>query len=473
MSDISNHNLRLWSADESAAGARAPIQPGSWFKNINASFESLTGWILAFDESRSSVQHRQKNGLGPEDATGKLVVDDLAESVGPARKALDRNSCQRLADGISSLVESLQTCRTQLRAAQTELATCVPASLPADESGRLEHLVRQLMTTATEQFGFRSASLWLIDDDTHCLNQRFATGPDFPSLIGQRHLGDSRADVRSMTGNVIVMNDINETAHWQAPVRCESAICLPVSSMSNLYGTIWLVAGDGSPVSDRDSCLLEVIAGRIACELERTGLARKLSQQQSVGIETEDDSECVSHEPELPIESQGEFELIQPPFHGWHIEAAGNGDPEQACFRQRWTGYRITAAETMMILSVHVGAEWAKRKISTIRSAFDAFCSLPVSPATIIDGAFRIIQQRFDGYEDVSLCCIEIDPLTGEYRWVSRGADWGSLANPLQQESEMSRASGAAILQRQSELKLSVPDAREIWRPSLTVRRTS
>ena len=474
MSEISNNNLRLWASEDSPSGSQNPVRSDGLIENINDAFTALTGWVLALEESRSSFQLRAKNTLGPEDAAGRLVVDDLASSVGPNHKALDRKACQRLADGMNELRSSLQTCRSQLRAAQTELATCVPASLPTDESGRLEQLIRQLLTTATEQFGFRSASVWLIDDETHCMNQRFAIGPDFPSLIGQRHLADCRADVRSMTGNVIVMSDRSETEHWQSPVQCDSAICLPVSSMSNLYGSLWLVAGDGNEVSDRDTCMLEIIAGRIACELERTGLARKLKAQcESIQAETRADMEPGIATIEQPAEIEEKFELIQPPFHGWQIESPEFHAENRAQFRQRWTGFRVTAAETMMVLSVHVGADGAKRKINSIRSAFDAFCALSVSPATIIDGAFRIIQQRFDGFEDVSICCIEIDPLTGEYRWVSRGSDWGSLANPSSQASNLSRDSGASKLPRQSELKLSIPDANAIWRPALIVRRTT
>ena len=246
--------------------------------------------------------------------------------------------------------------------------------------------------------------------------------------------------------------------------------------MSNLYGTMWLIEGDRNEISDRDTCMLEIIAGRIGCELERTGLARKLKQQSdSIRAESQDDTTPAPNaDSNLNTEKiEEQSALIQPPFHGWQIESATNNGSSTACFQQRWTGYRVTAAETMMVLSIHVGAEGAKRKISSIRSAFDAFCSLSVSPAKLIDGAFRIIQQGFERFDDVSICCIEIDPLTGEYRWVSRGSDWGSLVNPLTHESELTRDSGAACLPRQSELKLSLPDNKNIWRPALIIRRSS
>ncbi len=469
-------------------------------EKIQASFEQLTGWTLAFDESRTSYQKRSRHQLDATDATGRMVVDDLSVEIGPQKKALDRKMCQKLADAIGDTLNQLAQTRSDLRQAQLELATSTAASIPAEESARVENLLRSLVTAALEQFGFQSASLWIIDDNTLTLQQRMAAGKHFPSLVGQRDLDSARADVRAMTGNVIVMDDRASVAQWQAPVRCGSAICLPVSSLSNLYGTLWLVRDDSGAVSDREICLLEIIAGRIACEIERAALAQKINSDRAANSlpapmesdrsGTEDDDSPDDDSPDdfspddfspqtLPGDAgrlTGDVsfcdsdESIQPPFEGWNVQIANPlaNSSTGGTICKRWTGYRVTTAESMMFLSVLTQGKQAVRIVGAIQNAFSAFCTLSVSPSTIIEGISRIVQQQFDQADGLALCCLEMDPLTGEYRWTAEGTGWGQLTSG---DVPLTKYTGAAILHRNSALTLSVPDIRGIWQPMLVIGR--
>lgn len=457
---------RIWFGDEapvalSGPGNEIPSQP---LGRLRQSFEQLTGWSVEFQSPPAG--RRSSTGAAKAASPQRLMIDDLASFVGPGRKAVDRPASQRLADDISALWNELQATRSELASREIELATCVATSLPADEKARLENLLQSLLSSAMELGGFDSASVWLVDDDALALNQRLAAGPHFSGLPSARHLGESRADVRAMTGNVIVMESARDAAKWQAPVECQSAVCVPVSSLSNLYGSLWLVRNQPGDVSGQVTTVLEIIAGRIAAELERAALSRQLLDSRQA-----DDADLPEPRRHNRIEEllqPGEAD-VQPPFAGWSVERLPvPHDPDNGV---RWSGFRVSGAETMLFLALHAGCDRGRQKIQVARAAFEAFATLSVSPATVVDGLNRVLQQRFDAVGDISLCCIEIDPLTGEFRWTSTGSDWGRLADGNAGRKSLPKTGGAAALPRQSSLTLSVPDHDQVWQPALIIRR--
>lgn len=459
---------RLWFGDEAAIAAPAPCGaiPSQPLGRLRQSFEQLTGWTLEFNKSSSNGRGGSSGPQSRAPAAQYLVIDDLASCVGPGRRAVDRPASQRLADDISAVWNELQTARAELASREVELATCVATSLPVDETAKLEHLLKSLLRSAMDLGGFDSASVWLVDDDALALNQRLAAGPHFSGSPASRHLGESRADVRAMTGSVIVMESSRDVAKWQAPVECQSAVCLPVSSLSNLYGSLWLVRNQPGDVSEPVTTVLEIIAGRIAAELERAALARQLLDSRT----TDEAGQPVSrhHNRIEEMLQAGEAE-VQPPFAGWTVERMPVApDPANGV---RWSGFRVSAAETMLFLALHAGSDRGWQKISVARAAFESFATLSVSPATVVDGLNRVLQQRFDAADDISLCCIEIDPLTGEFRWTSTGSEWGRLADGNSGKKLLPRTGGAAALPRQSSLTLSVPDHDQVWQPTLVIRR--
>lgn len=87
-----------------------------------------------------------------------------------------------------------------------------------------------------------------------------------------RPIDEARADVAAMAGNAIVLEDDIEVANWVVPVWCGAAICLPVSSDETIHGTLWLYSREPRPFTDAQLGLMEIVAGRLAVELELSAL---------------------------------------------------------------------------------------------------------------------------------------------------------------------------------------------------------
>lgn len=84
----------------------------------------------------------------------------------------------------------------------------------------------------------------------------------------RRTLAEARADVTAMAGSAIVLEDDVQVAGWPVPVWCGAAICLPVASDETIHGTLWLYSSQPRAFADAELELAEVVAGRLAVELE-------------------------------------------------------------------------------------------------------------------------------------------------------------------------------------------------------------
>jgi len=72
---------------------------------------------------------------------------------------------------------------------------------------------------------------------------------------------------------------------WNVPEDFPSAVCVPISSPTTILGTLWIFSNEKRDFNDRETNVLEVVAGRLASDLEREMLMRvgvdgaKLQQQ--------------------------------------------------------------------------------------------------------------------------------------------------------------------------------------------------
>ena len=65
------------------------------------------------------------------------------------------------------------------------------------------------------------------------------------------------------------MGDTRQLEHWNIPEEFPTAVCIPVSTATMPLGTLWLFSNQSRDFSEKETNVIEVVAGRVAVELER------------------------------------------------------------------------------------------------------------------------------------------------------------------------------------------------------------
>jgi len=77
-------------------------------------------------------------------------------------------------------------------------------------------------------------------------------------------------------GHTVVLNEGEYLAdHWSVPENFALSVCVPVASSTTIHGTLWCFADTPLELDSTAVHLLEIIAGRIAVELERQMLLQE------------------------------------------------------------------------------------------------------------------------------------------------------------------------------------------------------
>src|SRR5262249_28476281 len=88
-------------------------------------------------------------------------------------------------------------------------------------------------------------------------------------LAPARPLRGAAADLEALVGHAVVLEDTSLLPHWRCPEDFPSAVCVPVSSPSLPLGTLWAFSDEPRDFTPEQTNLLEIIAGRLAADLER------------------------------------------------------------------------------------------------------------------------------------------------------------------------------------------------------------
>ncbi len=219
-----------------------------------------------------------------------------------------------LADAVGKLWGELIAMRRALWQREAELAAGIPLVLREDEhapplSERLEAVLRG----GAEAVGCEAAALYMLDPATTELKLRSSWGlPQKRLADPARPLRGSLADLEALLGHAVVLADNELHAYWKVPEEGFAAcVCVPVASPTIPLGTLWFFSRQERDFSDAQTNILEVVAGRIASDLEREVLADEalLSREQNKQVLAAQQSQ---HE-QLPT--------IAPVVDGWDVAA--------------------------------------------------------------------------------------------------------------------------------------------------------
>lgn len=169
-------------------------------------------------------------------------------------------------------------------------------------NARLEAVLRG----TANAYGAFAAELWLLDDQSKQLARHTAWEQTAHQTTdtAPRSLASADADVAALAGGAVVLEHPAEILQWQTHRPAAAAVCLPVSSDTTIHGVFWLHFDEQREISDSKLEMIEIVAGRLAVELERETLL-------AAAANTANDSESVVSEPTVKPSTaqQGELEL--------------------------------------------------------------------------------------------------------------------------------------------------------------------
>lgn len=146
------------------------------------------------------------------------------------------------------------------------------AATPMSSIDRLKPIAGAVLRGAARGLsgGFQSGELWLLDEATKSLRMvaRWSERECSPDNR-RRELATAPADVAALAGGAVVLEDPTEMLGWNlhAP-EAAAAICVPVASDSTIHGVMWLLGDTPRVITDEAVELAEVVAGRLAHEVE-------------------------------------------------------------------------------------------------------------------------------------------------------------------------------------------------------------
>ena len=294
---------------------RPQIEMLGCLPEVLRAFRTATGWSLRYaagPESRSAPElpwsAPVNPGVGaspghlrlePIDSEPALQAKRGQKAEGGRRKAeggragnslpADRPSpigldaARSLASSIAGMVNELMETRHALWQREAELAAGVPLVPHAEEEQHLAARLEAVLRGGAQAVDCQAAALYLLDDATTHLKLRSSWGLPFDRLTAAaRPLKGSVADLEALLGHAVVLQDAELMQRWSVPEDFPAAVCVPVSTPTMLLGTLWVFSDRKRDFNDRQTNILEVVAGRLASDLEREMLLREGTRGRAV-----------------------------------------------------------------------------------------------------------------------------------------------------------------------------------------------
>jgi serine phosphatase RsbU (regulator of sigma subunit) len=218
---------------------------------------AATGWPVRKNKLAKAAQ-----------SVRRLELDNT--STDTTARPMTSQAADGLVQATNRIVEQLQLALHALREREAELAAGVPITPRGDEQEHLAERLEAILRGGAQAVQCHAAALYMLDDATTHLKLRASWGlPTGRMLDPPRPLRGSVADLEALVGHAVVLEDTRLLPHWKTPEAFPSAVCLPVSSPTTPLGTLWIFSSVAREFTERQTELLEIVAGRIASELER------------------------------------------------------------------------------------------------------------------------------------------------------------------------------------------------------------
>lgn len=363
---------------------------------------NLTGWSLSWANPSTASPCELELAAGvPDPPVARESVSPLVQSLG-------------------GLMQELQRTRKALWEREAELAAGVPVRARPEEAQHLASRLESILRSGVEAVQAQAAGLYLLDDSTTELKLRAVWGlPKDRFLNGPRPLRGSIADLEALLGHAVVLEEPVMVRRWKSPEDYPSAVCVPISSPTMPLGTLWIYGGQPREYTTAQTGILEIVAGRIAAELEREVLLTEASRQHAARPNSVGSAETWRRSRQPSIE---------PLVDGW--EFAGWSSP--------WTEYGGGFFDWSVLpdgnLSLSVGQGHGKGDHARLNGAalHAAFKVLEHNhgPRALLRSISDSFWSASSGDQWASLASVQGDPETGTFTAATAGSAWTLVVQP-------------------------------------------
>jgi len=274
------HKLKLFT--EQPQVGQPQIEAVGSLPGVLRAFQRTTGWSLRYV---AGCEPKKSNDLmwsapvspGAGVTLGHLRLDPTgSEPADFSEASSNLPTARSLASALADMLNELMHTRHALWQREAELAAGVPLTPHANEQQHLAARLKAVLKGGAESVHCQAAALYLLDEATTELKLRSSWGLPFDRLTEPaRRLQGAVADLEALLGHAVVLEDTEVMQYWKVPEDFPAAVCVPVSTPTTLLGTLWVYSTKKRDFNDRETNLLEVVAGRIAADLEREMLMRE------------------------------------------------------------------------------------------------------------------------------------------------------------------------------------------------------
>lgn len=338
----------------------------------------------------------------------------------------------------------------------------MPATVSfAGEEALFEQRLTAILSGTTQGLRFDLADFFVLDDRTAELRTVASTGKQ---QSRPRPIEDAPGDLTALAGEAVVLEDDELLRQFGVPRRCGAAVCVPVSSDATIHGTLWLYSRDPRPVSDPELQLIEIVAGRLAVELERRELLKPSHNAPAQAVAPSEPPPTASglllptdalQLDELEVAGQTDASLA---LHDWHTL----GDGRVLSYAAAFTG------------SPGARDEESQLALQAARIAMRSHAEHAANAGRLLNRVADTLSEACPGGSGVSIAASLVDPGSGEGSYALAGAAIALRIRASQQhadatddppvgwDADQRHASVAFELEIRERLLLAVGDPRTL-----------
>lgn len=369
-------------------------------QRVSDSFRRLTGWALRChtDGARPSQpiwsrEIAEVDGQPPCIVSINAASDPVKDGRPLQSDRIDSEAAQQLAAGIADLLEELLQSQAALGEREAELAIRVPVTSHPDEPAHLAERLESVLKACSHAVGCQAAAVYLLDESTRTLKLRACWGlPKSRFAAPPRPLRGAAADLEALVGHAVIVREAERLPSWQIPEEFHAAVCVPISSPTTPFGTLWVFSESRRDFTVDETNIVEIVAGRIASDLERAMLLSQTAQLRSLARQLTHAAQWQQHRlPRIkPLLRGWEVDgwtmqagALGGDFHDWFVGAGGKlavavGDAQGKMFESGLTTATLHTALRAHAAYGHTAQQVAERVNETLWTASvgDQFASL-------------------------------------------------------------------------------------------------